>query len=263
MESRTPHLAIERCFGSLPLGLRKELVSAFNELIDHYSAGRWGPAEMNGGKLCEVVYTILVGYLGDEPYAHRAQKPSNMLRACQALEQYPKDGAPHSFRVLIPRMLTVLYDVRNNRSVGHVGGDVDPNHMDAGVVAAMAKWIVAEIVRVLHDLSVVEATDIVEALVERQLPIVWLVDGNRRVLDTSASTRDQILILLYSHAGYVQVDELIAWTEYGNISRFRSGILTKLHRERLVELQTTRDIVYLSPLGVADVEHRFAARFSN
>lgn len=59
-------------------------------------------------------------------------------------------------------------EIRNNRGVGHAGGDVDPNDRDATAVPYMSKWLVAELVRVLHTLTSAEATEIVEVLIERR-----------------------------------------------------------------------------------------------
>ena len=42
--------------GELPDALREELIGAINEVERNYREGRWEPAELNGGKLCEVVY---------------------------------------------------------------------------------------------------------------------------------------------------------------------------------------------------------------
>src|SRR6266851_1018203 len=72
---------------------------------------------------------------------------------------------PRSFQILIPRLLPALYEVRNNRGVGHIGGDVDPNHMDATFVISSCNWVMAELVRVYHDLSTNEAQEIVDTLV--------------------------------------------------------------------------------------------------
>jgi hypothetical protein len=84
-----------------------------------------------------------------------------MVDACKALEKAPQT-LPRSIRIQIPRMLVALYEIRNNRGVGHVGGDVNPNHMDAVAVLAMSKWLVAELIRVLHDVDTQTATDLVE-----------------------------------------------------------------------------------------------------
>ena len=61
-------------------------------------------------------------------------------------------------------MLIALCEVRNNRGVGHVGGDVDPNHMDAACVLEMSKWVMSELVRVFHDTSTEDATAAVDSL---------------------------------------------------------------------------------------------------
>jgi hypothetical protein len=133
----TPGAALPAVFGTLPVSLRDELLKAFGEIVKNFRERRWEPAELNGGKLCEVVHGILRGYIDGE-YPTRAKKPKNMVDACRQLEQ---DGAsaPRSIQIQIPRMLVALYEIRNNRNVGLVGGDVDPNHMDAVCVLQMSK----------------------------------------------------------------------------------------------------------------------------
>src|ERR1700744_1583021 len=106
-----------------------------------------------------------------------------------------------SVRVQLPRMLIALYEIRNNRNVGHVGGDVDPNHMDAVCVLHMAKWVLAELVRIFHGVSLAEASDIVEALSERQVSLIWDSGHVRRVLDNSLSMLEKTLVLLFGSVG--------------------------------------------------------------
>jgi hypothetical protein len=184
---------------ALPATLRDELLGAFNQIVKNFRERRWEPSELNGGKFCEVVYTILKGY-ADGAYPTRARKPRNMLRACQNLESEAA-GSPRSIRIQIPRMLIALYEIRNNRNVGHVGGDVDPNHMDAVCVLQMSKWIMAELVRVLHGVTTDEAPAIVDGLVERDAPLIWEVDGKKRVLRTDIGMRDKTLLLLHATSG--------------------------------------------------------------
>jgi hypothetical protein len=157
---------------AIPARLRGELLTALSEVLRNYRERRWEPSELNGGKLCEVVYTILRGHV-DGKFPPKAAKPSNMLDACKAFEKADSAKFPRSIRIQLPRVLIALYEIRNNRGVGHVGGDVDPNLMDATAVVAMSKWIIAELVRVFHDVPTDVAQETVEALVERTLPIVW------------------------------------------------------------------------------------------
>jgi hypothetical protein len=237
--------------GNLPEGLRTELLNAFNEIVRNFRESQWEPSELNGGKFSEVVYSILKGYT-EGKFPKRAAKPRNMVDACKDLEK--ATGFPRSARILIPRMLLGLYEVRNNRNVGHVGGDVDPNHMDAVCVLSMAKWILAELIRVFHATDTDEATAAVEALTEREIPVIWQVGEKRRVLRTDLSVHDKMMLLVYSSPGPVTDDELLAWLEYGNVSRFKRSVLQGAHDERLLEYDASTGSVEISPRGAKYVE---------
>lgn len=241
-------------FGVLPATLRDELLGAFNQIVKNFRERRWEPAELNGGKLCEVVYSILKSH-ADGKYPARAKKSRNMVLACQNLENEAA-GAPRSIRIQIPRMLIALYEIRNNRNVGHVGGDVDPNHMDAVCVLQIAKWIMAELVRVLHDVGTEKATAIVEGLAERNTPLIGEVNGKKRVLNTALGMRDKTLLVLHATDGQVAEPDLVSWVEHSNASVYRRDVLRKLHRERLIEYDATARTAQISPSGIADVEER-------
>lgn len=77
-------------------------------------------------------------------------------------------------------------------------GEVDSNHMDATVILAMSKWLVADVVRLFHNVDTKTATDLVGALIERDTPFVWDVNGSKRVLHTGLSLRDRTLLLLHA-----------------------------------------------------------------
>jgi hypothetical protein len=237
--------------GMLPDGLRDELLTEFNHILANFREGRWEPAELDGGKFCEVVYSIIVGHF-EGSFPSSASKPSNMVDACKALETTGK-GFPRSLAIQIPRMLVALYEVRNNRGVGHVGGDVDPNHMDAVVVLHTVKWILAELVRVFHATDVQTATTAVDALANRQIPVVWEVEGKKRVLEPSLTYRDRMLLLLYSAPGAIEEDELRDWVEHPRPADFRK-VLIAAHKDKLIEYRQNEALVYMSPTGVRYVE---------
>ena len=139
---------------AIPVGLRDPLLETYREIASNFAEHRWEPSELNGGKFCECVYWVCQGFVTGT-YVAAPSKPANMRNASRAIEELPNSGksGAHSLRILIPRMLPALYDIRNNRGVGHVGGDVDPNLMDATAVYSMASWILAELVRVFHNVK--------------------------------------------------------------------------------------------------------------
>ena len=239
---------------NIPAPLRDELLAAYYQIVNNYREGRWEPSELNGGKLCEVVYTILRGYV-DGAFPASAAKPNNMVDACRALEQAPANF-PRSVKVQIPRMLIALYEIRNNRGVGHVGGEVNPNQMDATCVLFISKWIVSELVRIFHNVDTKTAEEAIEAIVERVLPVVWRVGNNTRVLVTKLSMKEKTLLLLYSSAQPPEEQDLFKWVEHSNASVYRRDVLRQLHQEKYVEFDETSGLVHLSPKGTALVEKR-------
>ena len=235
--------------GAVPSGLRDPLLEEFNKILRNFRERRWEPTELNGGKLCEIVYSILSGHV-DGSFPASPSKPPNMYDACKRLEQA---SAPRSIRIQIPRMLIALYEIRNNRGVGHVGGDVDPNQQDGTVVVAMSQWIMAELVRVFHKVDLVTASAAVETLVQRTIPLIWEVNGSLRVLNPSLSARDKSLVVLYSVSG-MTARKLAVAIEYKNLSRFRHRVVGKAHAEKLLNFDPQTDEIVLSPLGVRYVE---------
>lgn len=245
--------------GGLPPVLRGELIEELNKIERHYREGRWEPAELDGGRLTEVVYSIVKGRL-DGRMPLKAYKPKQMVQELQRLEAYPASAGPRSLRVLIPRVLLGVLDIRNDRDVGHMGGEVPSNHMDATYVLGAAKWLVAELVRVFHQVDVTTATEFVEALIERDTPAVWeVVPGTKRVLNTKVTVREKVLLLAHSTAGPVSDANLRDWTEYANFARFRSLILGGLHDDKLIDYDPKTGLVRLSELGVRYVEVRLPA----
>ncbi|MCY7288269.1 MAG: hypothetical protein LH624_08485 [Cryobacterium sp.] len=192
--------------GSLPAGLRDPLLVALNEITTNYRLGKWEASELNGGKLCEIVYTILRGHV-DGKFSAKPSKPGNMVDACNALAKADRKVFPQSVQITIPRVLIALYEIRNNRGVGHVGGDVDPNHMDATFVHAAARWVVAELVRLFHAVDTVTATSLVDALVERVVPGIWTVGAVKRVLATDLSMTTEFPPLFHpGHTRFASVE---------------------------------------------------------
>ena len=182
-----------------------------------------------------------------------------MVAACRALEQTPPNQAQigdRSLRILIPRVLLPLYEIRNNRGVGHVGGDVNPNFLDATAVYGMASWVLAELIRVFHNVPTKEAQQTVDALVERKHPLIWEVEGIKRVLDPGMKKGDQSLLLLYSESAWVDEKSLFSWVEYSTLTMFRNQILVPYHKDRLLEYDTSQRRVRISPRGVVEVEQR-------
>lgn len=240
--------------GAIPQSLRDPLIEEYRELCKALNEGRWKLTSLDGGRFCEIMYTIVNGLLsGAFPAA--PQKPKNFVQACRKLETMPPvPVGDRSLRILIPRLLPALYEIRNNRNVGHVGGDVVSNKMDATFVRESATWLVAELVRITHSLTTVEAQTAVDALVERVHPLVWEIGPMKRVLAPTMKVPDKVLVLLYSTPGWVSKKDLRDWTrETKNLGR----VLSRLFYRQLIEVNG--DSVTITPLGDVRVESKLLA----
>lgn len=244
-------VAVADAFGSLPTRLREQLLDAFSRIVINFREGHWEPSELNGGKLCEVVYSVLNG-IASGSFPASATKPRNFVDACKALES--ATSAPHSVRITVPRVLVAMFEFRNNRGAGHVGGDVDPNHMDATFVLYASKWVMAELVRLLHSVSLEHATSLVEKLIQRELPAVWPVADTRRVLLPGLTTRQQVLLLLYHEDRPVMDRDLASWVNSKHLGNFRRDVLVREHDAMTLHYDQTTRLVHLSPVGTTQIE---------
>jgi hypothetical protein len=243
-----------KALGHLPEGLRGELVAEYQKIMRNFRESRWEGTELDGGRFSEIVYSILLGHLDGDKYPAKAKKPDRFMDACIKLGSRPATFSD-SARMMIPRVLIGLYDVRNRRGVGHVGGEVSSNHMDATLVAGNVRWVMAELVRMFHDTDIATAQATVDALVDRTLPVIWEVDGVTRVLDHKLALKDKILLLLYASPQGLSEKSLMAslgLTKIYNLKR----VLKPLHDEVMVHYREADGWMTLSPKGGEDAELR-------
>jgi len=250
----------EFVLSAIPATLRETLFRYYNEIIRNFREHKWEPSELNGGKFCETVYTILKGCV-DGFYPARPIKPTNMVDACHGLEGAPQPPFSRSLRIQIPRMIIALYEIRNNRGVGHAGGDVNPNHMDAVAVLNLAKWILSELVRLFHNVTPELATSYVDGVVDRTLPVIWEVSGKLRVLRPDYNMMQKTLVLLYHCGTATQEADLFSWAEHSNQSAYRRDVLRRLHEKKFVEYDETKQTITISPLGIREVEEKIKLDF--
>ncbi len=243
---------LKDALAAIPSGLLDPLMEQFEEGLAEYRAGDWEKVGIKAGKFCEIAFRVCEGH-ATGTFAASPSKPRNMLDACRTLEQH-NSAKGRSLCIQVPRLLIGLYELRNNRAIGHVSGEIDPNHMDAEFFLRGMKWIMAEFIRFFSRRPIDESRNLVEAVTARTLPIVWHHGDTRRILDPSKSADEKVLILTYAEFGPVAVADLLRWSEYSNGSRMRREILKKLHKKALVHFDQKQDTVQILPPGQKHVE---------
>lgn len=158
----------------LPRELVDELRKSYEELKENFYAGKHRPQEIEGGRFAEAAIRVCqfeTGGLNGHPYTPLTDQLPPFSKEVDRLRSLP---ATHhdSLRMRIPRVLHSIYDVRNNRDIAHLTSDVDPNLADSNLVVANADWVLAEFVRLYHDVELDEAQAQVDGIVKRRIPAI-------------------------------------------------------------------------------------------
>lgn len=230
-----------------PSDVVKVIIDAYREIEGNYILGKWKASELDAGHFVEGVRRALESELfgsftpigTDLPKFHDGE-----------LKKYEQAAGDESFRILIPRALKAVFNIRNKRGVGHVGA-ISPNEMDATYIVYTAKWVLAELIRLASGTDPTSAQKAIDSIVERRLSLIWKHGDITRVLKTGLTTREQLLLLLYDNSPQKESALKIS-TEYKNLSNFRK-ILKRLHTDRFIEY-VAGESATLTPAGIAEAE---------
>jgi len=180
---------------SLDRSLSNELLAAYDEAKRNHYLGGHRLSAVEGGRFCEAAYRILQEVTTGSfvPLG----KPLNTEKLARKLAGLPSGSVPDSIRLHIPRALRVIYDVRNSRDAAHLADGIDPNIQDSSLVAAILDWILAEFVRLFHNVDPAEAHELITGLVTRTAPAIEDFDGFLKVLKPNLRAGEHCLALLY------------------------------------------------------------------
>lgn len=234
------------------------LIGSYIEIKENYYLGRHEPAELNGGKFTEATVRLLQYTLNGGKYDPLGKHIQNMSNTLRSFEQIPQGQFHESYRIHIPRILSVIYDIRNKRGVGHLSGDVNPNIADATLIVTCCDWVFAELYRLNYGCSITDAQKTIETLVQRKNPLIYQIGDTKRVLNSKLDMSKQTLLLLSEcYPEIVNEKDLIKSIEPSNPSMYRRSVLKRLHGERMIEYVEKVSCAILPP-GLKYVEENYS-----
>lgn len=235
-------------FPSVPAAFVDDLFVNFSEQVDAWYVHDWEKVGLKAGKIAEGIYSVLDG-IAQGNFQAQPFKPSNFVTACTQLEK--NTALSRSLRIQIPRVLIGIYELRNNRSVGHVGSPVKPNALDGEYFFRATKWCLCELSRAIcESASVPGAEDFYTTVNMSELPLIWEEADIVRVLKPDLTAGDKTLVILAHVNQWIAATALRKHVEYKNLTDYRRKVLKVLHEKKLVEFDEERDRVIALPHGL-------------
>lgn len=121
------------------------------------------------------------------------------------------------------------------------------------MVVRNMEWVLAELVRLFHNVSPAVAHRIIVDLVSKDVPLIQVFDGFPRVLKQLRASDHLLALLYWRGAEGATYEELHGWARPAMRANIRRT-LTGLDSKDLLHLQGDRYL--LTHLGEADVEKR-------
>ena len=228
-----------------------ELLAAYQEAKHNFYLGGLRLGAVEGGRFCEAAFRMLQQKTTKKFTPLGKQIDANGI-ALQ-LMNLPFADFPDAVRLHIPRAIRVVYDVRNSRDAAHLADGIDPNLQDASLVIGNIDWILAEFVRLYHEVSADEAQRIIDALVVRKVPVVQDFDGFLKVLNPRLAVTAYLLVLLYERgtAG-ATYEELTMWVRPPMKANLRRSLNKMVNDQAYLHVDAGR--YFITKLGLATVE---------
>jgi len=191
--------------------LVKKLLDAHAEAKRNFYLGGLRLSAVEGGRFCEAAFRLLEYATKSNAFTPLGtQLDTNKL--IRDLSTLPAAQFNDSLRLHIPRSLRLVYDIRNKRDTAHLADGIDPNLQDATLVVTVIDWVLAEFIRLYHNVPPNTASKIVDGIVKRVAPVVQDFNGFLKVLNPELQASEHCTVLLYQKGDDgATLEELEQW----------------------------------------------------
>jgi hypothetical protein len=232
-----------------------ELLDAHAEAKRNFYLGGLRLSAVEGGRFCEAAFRILEHETKNRKFTPLGKTLASTDKLMTELANLDSSKFSDAIRLHIPRSLRVVYDIRNKRDTAHLADGIDPNLQDATLVIAVIDWILAEFIRIYHNVTANDASAIVKGIVTRVAPVVQDFNGFLKILNPTLGPSDHCLVLLYQRGEKgATFDELSSWA--------RPAMRANLRRTLRV-LENEKDLIHsdgasylITRLGERHVENK-------
>lgn len=205
-----------------------ELLDAHSEAKRNFYLGGLRLSAVEGGRFCEAAFRLLE-FVSNAKAFTPLGKQLDSEKLIRDLANLSGAVFHDSVRLHIPRSLRLVYDIRNKRDAAHLADGIDPNLQDATLVVGVLDWVLAEFIRLYHNVSADSASRIVAGIVKRTAPVIQDFNGFQKVLNSKLGASGYCEVLLYQRGDEgATFEELDAWVKpamRANLRRTLRGLV--------------------------------------
>lgn len=223
--------------------LVRELLDAHAESKRNFYLGGMRLSAVEGGRFCEAAFRLLEYITKSGSFTPLGTQ----LDTEKLINQLRSLGSAHandSIRLHIPRSLRLVYDIRNKRDAAHLADGIDPNLQDATLVVGVIDWVLAEFIRMYHNIDANKASKIVNGIVKRVAPVVQDFNGFLKVLNPKLLANEHCLVLLYQRGEDGATEqELSHWVRPKMRANLRRTLGDLVHKKDLAHFDGSRYLI--------------------
>ena len=141
------------------------LLEAYREIEENFSLQKWKATELDAGHFVEAARRLIE----QELFGNCTPIGKSLPAFSDAeLKRYENAQGDESLRMLIPRVLKSIFNIRNKRGIGHLG-TISANEMDSTLIIYNVKWVLAEFVRLATGTNPSATQQMIDSIVERRV----------------------------------------------------------------------------------------------
>lgn len=191
----TPAELISQLSTTVDPSFARATVESYVELQQRFVVGDWGPAELDGGRLCEAVSKCL--HQLDTGTVNHTVSPGEVRK--RLLNEDVEHAIGKKDRQHIAKVIELVYKFRSERGAVHISPDHSANAIDSVLVLHAGKWILGEFLRLAWNQDHKVVGETISQLAQLEFSLIHELDGRPMVTARTITAPEEILLLL-NHA---------------------------------------------------------------
>jgi hypothetical protein len=238
---------------SVDAHLASQLIQEFIALEEAFLLRKWKYTQLDGGRFAEVAARIV--------YSLDSQNLNLTKSVDDCLRYIDNPNVAHTFpeaqsAIHLAKVIRAVYKLRSQRGAVHVSPTYTANEIDSRFVVESARWVFAELIRILVTSNREDVAEIVRKVARFPLPLIRTYSDVPLLQSVSFTTEEEVLAHLMNAERGLLIGELIT-----SIPKSASGVrlaVKNLESAKFRQIVSRSSRYSITDLGIRRIELRIA-----